>query len=509
MFFMHFRKHQDGILTEKEFKDVFYDCRLKMNDRDIVKLIDRYINTVGNTIDTNVLLEQMNEGGDTHRSYTHSSSKKISKVVNKDIITKIARKLDQKGITKKIIYNLEKEDKSKTQYISFDQIKEAFHQANFKLSTPQVKEMLAEIKQNKDDDYNYHHLLCELFGDDYKKEIKIDGKSTKKSGFSKPREEDSRHRTRDSPRSKSRGRDSQRSRRSSARSGRDSENRSRHGDRSKSRPTLEDDKSKSRRPDDDRSKSRHRDDDKSKSRHREDDKSKSRHRDDKSRNREDDKSRSRHRRDSKSRDRRHDDSNRSRSRHDTRSRGRREDSKHDNRRSRMDNVVRKNQDESRSKSRRNRTRAPVGKQAHAVGKRLLNTRYDYIDHLKHFAGEDKDYILTDDQVYKILKSANITLTKEEQEDFIRDMGGDTRFTIEDFLINCNLDVQAYGGEPAHLEITLTTEEKEQCEKILVKVGLAIEGEKKDFERIFNVGPYDKEIDFSEVKYGLMNELNDE
>lgn len=46
-------------------------------------------------------------------------------------------------------------------------------------------------------------------------------------------------------------------------------------------------------------------------------------------------------------------------------------------------------------------------------------------------------------------------------------------------------------------------------KYLEKVGLAIEDEKKEFERVFNIGPYDKIVDFSEFKYGLLNELNSE
>lgn len=50
-------------------------------------------------------------------------------------------------------------------------MKQAFHNASFKLSTEQVKEMLINIKTNLNGDYNYHILLCELFGDDYQLEF--------------------------------------------------------------------------------------------------------------------------------------------------------------------------------------------------------------------------------------------------------------------------------------------------------------------------------------------------
>ena len=69
--------------------------------------------------------------------------------------------------------------------------------------------------------------------------------------------------------------------------------------------------------------------------------------------------------------------------------------------------------------RRGRSKAPLGKQAKDIGKRLENSRIDYIEDLRAIAGDDKDYILTDTQVYKMFDNARIRLRREEKEDFIR------------------------------------------------------------------------------------------
>ena len=145
-------------LMEKEFRDVIYNFRLEIDNRDLTKLIDRYINTVTSTIDTEAMLEQMQDGHDSHRS-RYSSSKKITGVSDNVIVSKVARKLDQKGLSRKVIMNFEKLDEKKTQYLSFEDIKYAFHRSDFKLSSEQIQEMLTDIKQDRERKYNYHHLL--------------------------------------------------------------------------------------------------------------------------------------------------------------------------------------------------------------------------------------------------------------------------------------------------------------------------------------------------------------
>ena len=88
--------------------------------------------------------------------------------------------------------------------------------------------------------------------------------------------------------------------------------------------------------------------------------------------------------------------------------------------------------------------------------------------------------------------------------------GDTRFTVEDFLINWGLDLGAFTNDFSYnTKVVLSNEEKERVTKILTDIGLAMEDQKKEFERIFNIGPYDEKVDFSEFQYGIENELGDE
>lgn len=81
------------------------------------------------------------------------------------------------------------------------------------------------------------------------------------------------------------------------------------------------------------------------------------------------------------------------------------------------------------------------------------------------------------------------------------------FTVEEFLIKCKLDTDQFQTVGLADEVILTTEEEDQAKSDLEKIGTAIQDEKKEFEKVFNIGPYDKKLDFSEFKYGLLNELN--
>lgn len=76
-----------------------------------------------------------------------------------DIAIKVAKKLEKKGLSQKVIANLEKLDPKGTHYLSLNEIKQSFHRADFRLSTDQVLEILSEIKQNRNEEYNYHILL--------------------------------------------------------------------------------------------------------------------------------------------------------------------------------------------------------------------------------------------------------------------------------------------------------------------------------------------------------------
>ena len=81
----------------------------------------------------------------------------------------------------KIVSSLKELDKENTRYLSLDNIKLGFHNAEFKLSSNQVKEMLKDIVKNKEDQYNYHILLCALFGDDYERETTEPSKPSARS----------------------------------------------------------------------------------------------------------------------------------------------------------------------------------------------------------------------------------------------------------------------------------------------------------------------------------------
>jgi hypothetical protein len=478
-----------------EFQNVFKNFRFKTNRDDITKLIDKYINTVGQTIDTVIFIQHMRN---LAMEETGITSHRIGKILQSDVTVKVAKKLEKKRLSQKVIRNLEKADPKETHFLTLEEIKQAFHDADFKLSTDQVIEILSEIKQNREEEYNYHILLCTLFGTDYKKEIRIAGTPSKtfynkkdnrlsKSGHDKGGRSDRSMRDR-SERHKSEKERSERhgSDRKSARDSPRSKSRARDGDSHRSKSRHGDDRSKSRHRDTNgsRSKSRRREHSKSQSRHHDGSRSKSRlnekypikHGDERSATKHDDKK-------SKSHGRRTEVNSKPKSRDVGSKRGTRS-------------------------SNRGRSRAPLGKQAKDVGKRLENSRYSYIDYLKHFAGEDKDYILTDYQIFKLLEAAKIDLSKSEKEDFIRDMG-DTRFTVEEFLMNCDLNPKAFGHNAVSKRIILTTEEEEEVKKLLTQIGLAIEDERKEFERVFNIGPYDKNVDFSEFKHGILRELNDE
>ena len=342
-------------------------------------------------------------------------------------------------------------DKERKRYLNFAEIKQAFHNANFKLSTEQVKEMLSSIKTNRDGQFDYHILLCALFGDDYQREFVEQPRSTTRS---KPNIDDDKR----SIRAK--------------------------------KVQLIDNQSEGRK-----SKLRHRDgrsDRDSKSSHREKSArhSRSRGKDGRSHNRE---STSRKRDDSK------DQKSLKVKSKQSRSRGRYESGKINESRSRS---------KSKSKSRgRSRSRPPRGQQAKAIGKRISNSRYDYSGFLKNISGDNKDYILTEGEVFKMLDEAQIKLSLNEKEDFVRDMGN-AGFTVEEFLIGWNLKLKAFKlDEIVENKIILSTDEKERAKKLLKQIGDSMINEKKEFERVFNIGPYDKTVDFIEIKYGIENDLD--
>lgn len=149
---------KDGILTDSDFRKVIEYNDIDLSNDEIQKLIDKFINSVGLTIDTNVIIRKMYEET-TENPDGKSGGQSFRKIVDPYILTKIAKKIDKKGLSQKLIRNLKRLDRENTNYLSEKSIKDAFHNSDFKLSSTQVKEMLAEIKQNKKDEYNYHHLL--------------------------------------------------------------------------------------------------------------------------------------------------------------------------------------------------------------------------------------------------------------------------------------------------------------------------------------------------------------
>lgn len=156
--------------------------------------------------------------------------------------------------------------------------------------------------------------------------------------------------------------------------------------------------------------------------------------------------------------------------------------------------------------RREKSKRPRGAMAKAIGKRLENSRYDYIDNLRHIAGDDIDYVLTDIQVFQMFENARLRLHSDEKEDFIRDME-DKRFTVEDFLLKCHLDIGAFSKDSSYnTKIIISNDEKEKVTKLLAEIGQAMKDQNKEFERIFNIGPYDDKVEFNEFKYGIENDL---
>ena len=159
---------KDGNLSDTEFRKLIENNDLELSKDDIQKLVDRFINSVSMKIDTNALLANMFKDEDIENS---------NNKINPPIIVKIAKKIEKKGLSEKIIRNLQRQDRDKNNYLSFDLIREAFHSANFKLSKAQIKEMLEEIRTNSHNEYNYHILLCSLFGLNYEHEIKVPSSS--------------------------------------------------------------------------------------------------------------------------------------------------------------------------------------------------------------------------------------------------------------------------------------------------------------------------------------------
>ena len=239
---------------------------------------------------------------------------------------------------------MEKADRDKTKYLTFKDIKGAFHKEKFELSTKQVEELLSDIKQNRHKEYNYHILLCSLFGDNYKNEINIESKSVRTTPkFAQPKslkkgDRKSRTRKDDISRSKSRVKDDKSS---DGRSSGKSSGRSRGRDSRRSKSRLKDSERKSR--------------------HKHSDKTHSKKRSPTSRSKSKHHSRSKPRKSSRSR--RRSDSEESRSRTRKSRDHRRETSKSDRK--------------DRSKSKKG-----SGKTAKYIGKKLVSSKYNYIDHLK-------------------------------------------------------------------------------------------------------------------------------
>ena len=80
-------------MSEKEFKDTIKSLRLNVDNNEIQKLVDKYINSVGYSIDTNVLIEHMYDK-DARREV--SATNTLKSTIEPTIISKIAKKLSQK-----------------------------------------------------------------------------------------------------------------------------------------------------------------------------------------------------------------------------------------------------------------------------------------------------------------------------------------------------------------------------------------------------------------------------
>jgi Ca2+-binding EF-hand superfamily protein len=386
--FREMSRRKNGLIPEAEFRKFIETRGFKISKGDGNKLVERFIEPDGNNIDTlimtDIMYEDIADGFKAQELY--------KPVVQTPILGKVARKLEKKGLCQDIIKNLKKKDISVTHYLPFEVIKDAFHESKFKLSKAQIAEMLSEIKRNMAGEYNYHILLSSMFGQNYNDKIVIPSNKQEDNKTERSQARDKRDRTE-----------------GKMQSSRSKDRRRRTGDRTEGK--MNSSRSKDRRATNDERATREQ-----REKLRESRKS----RDPRDSRKSGDLRKTRTEVGHKST------ANRDRSRQDmakSRDRGSKSGDKY-------------NRSKTRDQSQKTRgiLKRPLGQQARAIGKRLSNSRYDYADHLRSYAQNDKEYILTDSQIYKLLDSARIRLTSEEKEEFIRDMG-DTRFTVEEFLIN--------------------------------------------------------------------------
>ena len=446
-------------MRESEFREVFNNYRLQFSPNEVDLLLDRYINTFDENIDTNALCDHLHNLDEMAKTKSIFDSPR--EPVRKSISYKIARKLEKLKITRKAIRYIERSDVHHDDHLSFDQLKKAFWKADFKLSSAQLEQLSVGISQDREGNYNYPEMFKLMFGENYKHRIVIKDRSVPPlKEIEIPKDDETRKDERGkslNPRSKSRKRDdrSERSQRSHrSHKSRDEKMRSRSRLGSSRKRSARGDKSSARRSS----------------------------------------------RKSQSR-------SRSRKRHGSRSKSKGRSVRFDKSRDREGSRKRHGTSKSLRRDRSGK-REDKGKTARYIGRKLKQSKYDYINHLKQYAGEDIDFILSERQIFKMTYAAGIKLSKEDKRDFVKDMER-PNFSVEEFLLNCELKTDEFRTLGQADEIKLTEEEEELVKKNLAAIGSALEEEKKEFEKVFNLKPYDKKLDFSEFKYGLLNELNSE
>lgn len=141
-------------MQEDDFRRMMDFHGIRLEKTELNKLIERFIDSHNYTIDTRLIIDIMYEdipGEKPQDDYLD--------IIKTPIIGKIARKIQSKGLCETLIINLKKRDISTSHYLEFNEIKEAFHESNFKLSNSQTEDMLKGIRKSLRGEYNYHILL--------------------------------------------------------------------------------------------------------------------------------------------------------------------------------------------------------------------------------------------------------------------------------------------------------------------------------------------------------------
>lgn len=149
----------DGLLTEAEFETVMKSLKLNLNTQDVTSLVNKYYNTIDKKVYAGQLVKDL-EKYSVPGSRTNLGMKKS----HSTIMVKVSKYITKNKAENKVVDEMFMMDKYSEGALKEDEIKTAFTNADIKLSTKQVQDLLAELRADKNNKYNYVHLLISLFG---------------------------------------------------------------------------------------------------------------------------------------------------------------------------------------------------------------------------------------------------------------------------------------------------------------------------------------------------------